>query len=175
MQLSDIKLILVGNDNVGKSTWVDNLRTDEIDTKYISTAGIEVHPIRLITNCGDEILFKVWDCTRVRNDYYINSDCAIIMDSTPNSGNFDKWEERINLNIPKLRVLSKGDLLDVQEQHDCDVILSTYDDSYVLEPLIQLARTLLRDNTLEFELFDDFDEILSICDGKLFDETTQAS
>ena len=114
MQLSNFKLIVIGEENVGKSTWIKKLRTGEIESRYLSTVGVEVYPIRLRTiienGCGDEIMFKVWDCAGkeyfdgLKEGYYIGSDCAIIMDSTSNSENFDKWNKRVNLNIPKLRV-----------------------------------------------------------------------
>lgn len=157
MLQDNFKLVLIGNGDVGKSTWVRNLRTSEVEHRYIATMGVEVHPIRLIDNNGDEIIFKVWDCAGreafggLREGYYVGAECAIIMDSS--GENFNQWEKRLNRDIPTLRVLSKVDTNnEEQEQLSCDLSISTFYNLNVLEPLSILARRLLNNNNLVFTL-----------------------
>lgn len=82
--LGTFKLALVGSGNVGKTSMVKMFVTNEYQTRYIPTIGVEVHPLRFKTNYGT-IVFNVWDCAGVNkyrgleDGYYIKSNCAIIM------------------------------------------------------------------------------------------------
>jgi len=72
------KLLLVGEDNSGKSCYIKRLRTNEVEMRYIATMGVEVHPIY------HSITYKVWDCAgkecfgRLRSGYYIGGECALV-------------------------------------------------------------------------------------------------
>merc|ERR1719386_202300 len=83
-QVPEFKLVLVGDGGVGKTTLVKRHLTGEFEKKYIPTLGVEVHPLKFTTNCGD-LVFNVWDTAGqekfggLRDGYYIQGKCAIIM------------------------------------------------------------------------------------------------
>ena len=75
--------MLVGNGGTGKTAFVKHHLTGEFE-KYVTTVGVEVHPLVLHTNRGS-IQFSVWDTAGqedsgvLRDGYYIQAQCAIIM------------------------------------------------------------------------------------------------
>ncbi|GAM21693.1 hypothetical protein SAMD00019534_048680 [Acytostelium subglobosum LB1] len=79
-----IKLVLVGDGGVGKTTFVKRHATGEFETRYIPTLGVNVHPLPFYTNYG-KIIFNIWDTAGqekfggLRDGYYIQGQCAIIM------------------------------------------------------------------------------------------------
>ena len=80
----NIRLILVGDGGVGKTTFVKRHITGEFEKRYVATLGVEVHPLKFFTNLG-AIQFNVWDTAGqekfggLRDGYYIQGQCAIIM------------------------------------------------------------------------------------------------
>lgn len=79
-----LKLVLVGDGGVGKTTFVKRHKTGEFEKKYIATIGVEVHTMEFHTTKG-KIKFNIWDTAGqeklggLRDGYYIEADCAIIM------------------------------------------------------------------------------------------------
>ena len=77
------KFVLAGDGGTRKTTFMKCYLTGESD-KYTATLGVEVHPLVLHTNRGS-IQFSVWDTAGqedsgvLRNGYYIQAQCAIIM------------------------------------------------------------------------------------------------
>lgn len=82
--VTELKLVLVGDGGVGKTTFVKRHKTGEFEKKYIATIGVEVHPMEFTTNRG-KVKFNVWDTAGqeklggLRDGYYIDAHCAIIM------------------------------------------------------------------------------------------------
>ena len=97
-QSVELKLILVGDGGVGKTTFVKRHLTGEFEKKYIATQGVEVHPMEFFTSKG-KIKFNVWDTagqeklSGLRDGYYIDAHCAIIM--------FDVCSRITYKNVPK--------------------------------------------------------------------------
>jgi len=54
------KIVLVGDGNVGKTTYIKKLLLNDFEHKYVATLGVEVHPITIHTNYGI-IQFNCWD------------------------------------------------------------------------------------------------------------------
>jgi GTP-binding nuclear protein Ran len=83
-QSTELKLILVGDGGVGKTTFVKRHLTGEFEKKYMATQGVEVHPMEFFTTKG-KVKFNVWDTagqeklSGLRDGYYIDAHCAIIM------------------------------------------------------------------------------------------------
>src|SRR5260221_13592107 len=72
----ELKLVLVGDGGVGKSTLVKKLYGDNFDHRYIPTLGVEVYP------WGGYNIFDTAGCSKfggLRDGYYINADLAVIM------------------------------------------------------------------------------------------------
>jgi GTP-binding nuclear protein Ran len=84
MEVPTFKLLLVGDGNVGKTTFVKRHLTGEFEKRYIATIGVEVHPLAFTTTRG-KICFNVWDTAGqekfggLRDGYYILGQAAIIM------------------------------------------------------------------------------------------------
>lgn len=94
----ELKLILVGDGGVGKTTFVKRHLTGEFEKKYIATIGVEVHPMEFFTSKG-KVKFNVWDTAGqeklagLKDGYYIDAHCAIIM--------FDVCSRITYKNVPK--------------------------------------------------------------------------
>ena len=125
MSAPQFKLLLVGDGGVGKTTLVKRHLTGEFEKKYIPTLGVEVHPLKFSTNCGD-LVFNVWDTAGqekfggLRDGYYIQGQCAIIMfdvTSRITYKNVPNWHRdivRVCENIPIVLVGNKVDVQDRQ-------------------------------------------------------------
>lgn len=119
-QVTEIKMILVGDGGVGKTTFVKRHLTGEFERKYIATQGVEVSPMEFNTTKG-KIRFNVWDTagqeklSGLRDGYYIDAHCGIIMFdvcSRVTYKNVPKWYKditRICENIPLVLVGNKVD------------------------------------------------------------------
>ncbi len=118
------KLLIVGEESSGKSCFVERLRTGEYETRYISTMGVEVHPIRY----NDNVTFKVWDVAGnelfggLRSGYYIGGECCLVFVDLSIGRSVVELREIINgfvlevrgvcEDIPVILVGSKMDLVD---------------------------------------------------------------
>lgn len=126
------KLVLVGDGGVGKSTYIKRLLTGEFEKKWISTLGVEVHPLVFHTNYGP-VRFNVSDCAgqmsaanfgAERQDrfaglaeaYWDGADCAVLMasfDSKRSMKSLSTWHSRLEEKvgeIPFVVVHNKAEL-----------------------------------------------------------------
>ena len=171
MAVPEFKLVLCGDGGVGKTTLVKRHLTGEFEKKYIPTLGVEVHPLKFTTNCGD-LSFNVWDTAGqekfggLRDGYYIQGQCAIIMfdvTSRITYKNVPNWHRdivRVCENIPIVLVGNKVDVKDRQVkakniQFHRKRNLQYYDVSarsnYNFEkPFLWLARRLSNQPNLQF-------------------------
>eukprot|EP00918_Siedleckia_nematoides_P099547 GHVU01217713.1.p1 GENE.GHVU01217713.1~~GHVU01217713.1.p1 ORF type:complete len:220 (-),score=35.26 GHVU01217713.1:642-1301(-) len=167
----EVKMILVGDGGVGKTTLVKRHKTGEFERKYIPTLGVEVSPLRFETQYGP-IIFNVWDTAGqerfggLRDGYYIKGQCAIIMfDVTSRTSykNVPNWYRdivRVCDSIPIVLVGNKVDMKDRMVkarmiQFHRKRNLQYYDVSarsnYNFEkPFLWLARRLTHKPDLEF-------------------------
>lgn len=82
--MATFKCVLIGDAKVGKTTFLKKLLTEEYNSEYKPTLGLEVHPLNFRTT-GGEIIFNIWDTAGKKkfagldDGYYIQADCAIIM------------------------------------------------------------------------------------------------
>ena len=120
------KIVLVGDANVGKTSFVKKLEGLAIPENRIATLGVEVDPIRRIfenqTKC-----FNIWDCageerySGLGDGYYVESDGAIIMAECNNSTsitNIESWRTKLRRVIgdkPIVVVLNKCDFLSFEQ------------------------------------------------------------
>ncbi|XP_044780633.1 GTP-binding nuclear protein Ran-like [Bubalus kerabau] len=165
------RLVLVGDDGTGKTTFVKCHPTGEFE-KCVATLGVEVHPLVFHTNRG-QIKFTVWDTAGqekfggLRGGYYIQAQCAIIMfdvTSRVTYKNVPNWHRdlvlRVCENIPVVLCGNKVDIKDRKVKAKSVVFhrkknLQNDDvsakSSYSFErPFLWLARKLIGDPNLEF-------------------------
>ncbi|KAJ1830106.1 GTP-binding nuclear protein gsp1/Ran [Coemansia sp. RSA 2706] len=165
------KLVLVGDGGTGKTTFVKRHTTGEFEKRYIATIGVEVRPLKFVTNKG-VIFFNTWDTAGqekfggLRDGYYIQGQCGIIMfdvTSRITYKNVPNWHRdlvRVCENIP---IVLCGNKVDIKERKvKAKTItfhrkknLQYYDISaksnYNFEkPFLWLARKLTGDANLEF-------------------------
>lgn len=78
------KILLVGDGNSGKTTFLTKYFSNYMETRYIATLGCEVSPIKY----NDNIQFSIWDCAGqehfggLKDRYYLSSDAAIVFYDT---------------------------------------------------------------------------------------------
>lgn len=95
--VATFKLILVGDGGTGKTTFVKRHLTGAFEKRYIATVGVDVHPLKFMTNRGC-VCFNCWDTAGqekfggLRDGYYIQGQCAIIM--------FDVTSRNTYKNVP---------------------------------------------------------------------------
>merc|ERR1711959_526807 len=112
-----------GDGGVGKTTLVKRHLTGEFEKKYIPTLGVEVHPLKFATNCG-QMSFNVWDTAGqeefggLRDGYYIQGQCAIIMFdvTTRMTYNVPNWYRDIMRVCPNIPVVICGNKVDVNDR-----------------------------------------------------------
>merc|ERR1719345_489030 len=164
MSIPEFKLVLVGDGGVGKTTLVKRHLTGEFEKKYIPTLGVEVHPLKFTTNCGN-LVFNVWDTAGqekfggLRDGYYIQGQCAIIMFdvtsriSYKNVGVWFRDLVRVCENIPIVLVGNKVDVKQINFHRKKN--LNYYDISAKSnfnyeKPFLSLAKKLVGDQHLGF-------------------------
>ena len=111
-----IKIILVGDANVGKTTWVTKLRTNQFITDHHSTMGAELHQVK-----KNNIIYNLWDCAGnpkfrgLGDGYYIQSKGVLVFCDVTNIHsvyNISKWVlmvRKLLENIPIVIVATRFD------------------------------------------------------------------
>ncbi len=112
------KIILVGDGEVGKTTYIKKLKTSKFKKKYVATVGVYVHPLTIYTNEGEYCL-NIWDTAGqekfggLRDGYYIGGDACIYMcDLTDQKSvsSISKWFNqvgRVTGDIPSIIIGNK--------------------------------------------------------------------
>jgi len=167
----EIKLILVGDGGVGKTTFVKRHKTGEFEKKYEPTVGVMVHELDFFTNLG-QIKFMCWDTAGqekfggLRDGYYIEGKAAIVMfdvTSRVTYRNVPHWYKDLVRVCEKIPIVLVGNKCDVQDRvvHPKMIHfhrkknLQYYDISaksnYNFEkPFLYIARKLCGDNNCVF-------------------------
>ncbi|EGG19412.1 GTP-binding nuclear protein Ran [Cavenderia fasciculata] len=119
-----IKLVLVGDGGVGKTTFVKRHLTGEFESRYIPTLGVAVHPLTFFTNFG-KITFNIWDTAGqerfggLRDGYYIQGQCAIIMfdvTSRVSYKNCPNWHNDLTRVCENIPIVLCGNKVDVKDR-----------------------------------------------------------
>jgi small GTP-binding protein len=106
-----MKVILVGDSQVGKSCFRKRLMGESFDQNYIPTLGVEVVPIQT-----PDVTFNIWDCSGnpcfrgLGDGYYLGSQLAIIMcDPNTSLEKLEKWRQDVRrvIDIPYIVVMNK--------------------------------------------------------------------
>ena len=124
--LPSFKVVLVGDDRVGKTALIKRHLTGQFSETYQATTGVDVTPLKFHTSEGP-VELRVWDCAgqeKLRgfgDAYYIQAEAAIIafdLTSRITFKNVRKWRRevlRVADAIPTVLIGCKMDL-EVQRQ-----------------------------------------------------------
>lgn len=167
---SQFKIVLVGDGGVGKTCWVKQLLTGELERKYIATVGVEAHVVSLNTSAG-VIEFHVWDCAGQdtfgahRDGYYVGAKAAVIFFDVTSRSTYmhvPAWYRdlvRVLDSVPIVLVGNKVDDVANRKVKSRDITfhrkknLQYFEISLArqfdtMQPLLHLARQLKRDASL---------------------------
>jgi len=116
------KVVLLGDEAVGKTSLVRKFVIEEFDDKYIATIGTKVSRQRLFIN-GNEQVLQIWDVFGQHGYYRVQSRCLegatgalMVMDLTrPETlwNLFKYWYPLLQMNagkIPVILLINKSDL-----------------------------------------------------------------
>jgi len=122
--ITQFKVLLVGDGGVGKTTFVRRHKSGEFERKYIPTIGVEVVPLVWFTTKG-QIVFNMWDTAGqekfgvLRDGYYIGGQGAIIMfdvTSKMTYKNVPNWHRDIARVCMEIPIVLCGNKVDVKER-----------------------------------------------------------
>jgi GTP-binding nuclear protein Ran len=169
--MKSVKLFLVGDAGVGKTTYVKRRQTGEFQRKYVPTLGHEVTQLTFETTRGP-FVFEVWDIagSKPGSDTpqvaFSAAECAIVMFDfilASSYRNVGTWYEAVVERCPNLPVVLVGNKVDVLGKKVRDdqvtfhkdknipfVRMSTKSNYRVESPFVYLARQVAGDPELEF-------------------------
>lgn len=114
------KIIVVGDEGVGKTTFVNRYKTGEFNSENDSIMCVEISPLIFNTTIG-KVVFNIWDCSGkfngLGNGYFIGATAAIIMFDVTSKKSFKSvpfWYNeirKINDDIPIVLCGSKCDMI----------------------------------------------------------------
>lgn len=158
-ELTQFKIVLVGNGGVGKTCYCKKFLTQGFEKKYVATLGVEVHPIHFTSNYG-KIVFNVWDTAGqekyggLRDGYYIKGNGALAFYEegevvhVNEALRYAQEVKRVCGDIPLFYVSTKND-----EGCACEgpcLHISAKNNINLNNPFLALARTLMGKNDLVF-------------------------
>jgi len=130
-----IKLVVVGDGAVGKTSLLISYATKKFPTEYIPTV-FENYTAKM-TRETDTILLHLWD-TAGQEDYdrlrplsYPSSDVILLCFSTVNKGSFesikDKWYPEVHHYVPKIPHILVGTKVDLRDSQTADPHTTQYE------------------------------------------------
>ncbi len=110
------KIVLVGDGEVGKSTYVNRLITGDFKKVSVPTIGCEIHPFSYSNS-----VVNLWDCagkneySSLGEGYWSDADGAIVMFDVMNHESYDnlpKWMNRLRTHVPDTQIVICGNKVD---------------------------------------------------------------
>jgi len=120
------KICVVGDANVGKTAYINRLRTGNFIADYRPTMGIVVTPLHVTTSKGS-VRFNMWDCaghdalTLFGVAYYIRANAFIVM-VDGGDANVVRWIRDIRRVCPTAPILLVGNKADTVDYGTADTI-----------------------------------------------------
>lgn len=129
ISIKSLKLILAGDKQVGKSSFINTIKTGKFYSNYTPTDGIAIDNININTNLGTYSFDILEISTNPHNhyriyDYYRKAHCAIIMFDLTNSlgiMSLKKYYDiirNINIDIP---IVFVGNKCDERDEYGVDI------------------------------------------------------
>lgn len=168
------KLVLMGNDGVGKSTFLKRFVKGAMKKEKIEGVDCEIYPMLFFTNRGP-IHFNIWEISNqdslTRQQCYVQTQCAILMFDVNSPFSYSKipeWYEDLTkpLHRKKIPIALVGNKMDRLTCHEwingltfhgkkkmpfyklsANEIVNPHE---VAKPFLWLARQLVGDNSLDF-------------------------
>jgi len=148
-----LKLIVVGNGQVGKTSMITRYAKGVFTNEYKKTLAVDfLEKNTYLRNTGEEIIFHLWDTAgqeeydQLTKQYYKGAGACIIAFSTVDRASFDaieSWYQKVTAecgNILMVLVQNKVDLMD-------DAKMSTNEVEHIARKLrLKLYRTCVKDN-----------------------------
>ena len=119
-----IKLVLVGDGGVGKTTFIDRFVTGRFEKRYVATLGVDVHPVVFNTNYGTYV-FNCWDCAGQekfglgRERHYEAADAMLVFFEVTSRRSFDNvfdWMNDVKKITGSIPVVVCGNKVDIEER-----------------------------------------------------------
>ena len=156
------KIIIIGDENIGKTSLVKKLTEEEFCKSYISTIGVDFS-IHMVFDGMHSSKLQIWDTAGqekfrvITKSYYRCCQGAIIMFDLNNRKSFDNleyWMEQININTTEkpyiLLIGNKSDLESKVNQKEIDEFCEKYNLKYYKISIYKMHVTELE------EIFQDF-------------------
>lgn len=161
MSQAKIKIALVGDGGVGKTSFLKKQLYNVLESKHVATMGVEVHPINIQTDKGN-IELQFWDCAGVekyrglRSGYYIKSDVAVIMIDPKSILKVPYWVSQIRetSDCPIILCSTKKDIQEMKINTDklIDIVdhvcISSKTNENIDLLLLKIAKYGMKDKTL---------------------------
>ncbi len=150
------RIILVGECGVGKTTFVKSVRLHKYEEAYLPTFGVEVHPVFLRTTKGT-IRFNLWDISgdefssKMLEGFYLGSHGALIFcDHRDTSrAKIGEWEDSVRKTLPLAPIGMVNTKSDLGFPMERALNISSKTEENIYEPLLEMARLLLHDFSIE--------------------------
>jgi len=131
-----IKVVVVGDGAVGKTSLLISYATDKFPVEYVPTV-FENYSTQIPKDDGTSILLHLWD-TAGQEDYdrlrplsYPGADIVLLCFSTVNRASFtaikEKWFPEVRHYVPKVPYMLIGTKLDCRESKQVDPNLGRFD------------------------------------------------
>lgn len=156
------KIIIIGDENIGKTSMVRKLTDDEFSKSYVSTIGVDFS-IYMAFDGMHTTKLQIWDTAGqekfriITKSYYRCCQGAIIMFDLNNRESFDNleyWMNQININTTEkphiLLIGNKSDLESKVKQKEINDFCKKYNLKYHQTSIYKMNMTELE------EIFKDF-------------------
>lgn len=129
--LARYKLILFGDERVGKTSLVERYVNDKFEENYISTLGYNVYEKRV--PCGDYIVsLMLYDIggqekfVELRKKYAHGAQTALIVFDVTNERSYDrveKWVQELHRFVGEVPFIIIGNKIDLEEQRKIETYM----------------------------------------------------
>uniref|UniRef100_A0A6C0EKP5 Uncharacterized protein n=1 Tax=viral metagenome TaxID=1070528 RepID=A0A6C0EKP5_9ZZZZ len=162
------KVLLVGDADVGKTTFLTRFKTGEFRSHYVPTHSMERHTMNFDTSKG-KVTIDFWDCAGddrfrgMEDAYYCGADASILFFDLSNEKSYSHvyaWCKKLILATKKAPIVVCGTKTDLTRKvlHDyyedhlggrpyCEISSKT--GRFLSRPVLHVLQLLLKDNTLQ--------------------------